>query len=404
MASLKLNGVNKVFPSGSLALYDVNLEAKDKEFLVVLGGEASGKSTMLRVIAGLEEATSGEIFIDGKDMTDVDPKDRNIAMVFRGGTLYPALNVYENMAFGLKLRKASPALIEQRVKAAANILGLNDVLYRKPKTLSAAQKQRVSVARAIVREPAVYLFDEPLAGLDDNLKGELLNIIINLQARMEGTFVYATKSVAEALTIGTRIIVIKNGIIQQIDSPFNLYDYPANAYVAFMVGAPSINFINNAKIVKDGEGVFAVDGEFKIPVAESVLKRFEKLDEYANTEKKVIVGIRPEDILAGEEGFEAVTEKVENDGDSYFAECALFGHDLVVTCNEKTVKDAKTKLKIDSQRLYIFDAETRLTLLNRDEGYQNTGFAEADYVPPSFAEEENIIKKFKPEKPSKKKR
>ena len=167
MASLKVNGVDKIFPSGSLALYDIKFETKDKEFIVIVGGEASGKSTLLRVIAGLEEASSGEIFIGGKDVTEVEPKDREVAMVFKTNTLYPALSVFDNMGFGLKARKASPTLIEQRVKSAAEILGLTDVLYRKPKALTAAQKQRVAIGRAIVREPKLYLLDEPLSGLED---------------------------------------------------------------------------------------------------------------------------------------------------------------------------------------------------------------------------------------------
>ena len=250
MAGLKLNGVNKIYPSGENALFNINFETKDKEFIVVVGGEASGKSTLLRVVAGLEEPSSGEIYIDDKDVTDVEPKDRDIAMVFRSSTLYPALNVFDNMAFGLRLRKAPQALIEQRVKAAAAILGLNDVLYRKPKALTAAAKQRVAIGRAIVREPKLYLFDEPLSGLDDNLRADMLNVIINLQARMEGTFVYATKNLAEAMAIGTRIVVLKNGLIQQIDTPENLYDYPANAYVAFYIGAPTINFVKDAQITK----------------------------------------------------------------------------------------------------------------------------------------------------------
>ena len=180
MASLKVNGVDKIFPSGSLALYDINLETKDKEFLVIVGGEASGKSTLLRVIAGLEDPSSGEIHIGGKDVTEEEPKDRDIAMVFKSNTLYPALTVFDNMAFGLRLRKAPAALIEQRVKAASAILGLNDVLFRKPKTLTAAMRQRVALGRAIVREPRLYLFDEPLSGLDEKLRVETLGLIANM--------------------------------------------------------------------------------------------------------------------------------------------------------------------------------------------------------------------------------
>ena len=402
MASLKLHGVNKIYPSGTIALYDANLETTDKEFLVVLGAEESGKSTLLRVIAGLEEVSEGEIFIGDKDVTEVDPKDRDIAMVFRNNTLYPALNVFDNMAFGLKLRKASPALIEQRVKAASKILGLEDILYRKPKTLTGAQRQRVAIGRAIVREPKLYLLDEPLAGLDEKLKAELLNVIINIQARMEGTFIYATKNLSEALTIGTRIVVMKNGTIQQIDTPANLYDYPVNAYVAFYIGAPSINFVNNAKVVKTEEGVFVEDGDLKIKLSEKIVSRFEKLDEYANGGKSVILGIRPEDIVTVK-GSGAEVGKVENDGDDYYAECKYLSHTFVV----KTQKEQGTGscgLEIDFDRIHLFDAETRLTLLSRDDGYKKTGFADADAVPLTFPEEEELLKTFKAKKAEKKKK
>lgn len=404
MANLKLNGVNKVYPSGSLALHNISLEAKDKEFLVISGGENSGKSTLLRVIAGLEEVTSGEIFIGDKDATEAAPKDRDITMVFKSDTLYPNMTVFENMAYGLRVRKAPQTLVGQRVKAAAAILGLESLLYRKPKMLTAAQKQRVAIARSIVREPKLYLFDEPLSGLDDKLKAELLNIVINMQARMQGTFIYSTKNVAEAMTIGTRIVVLKNGIVQQIDTPANLYDYPVNAYVAFYIGAPTINFINDAEIQKTEEGLFVVGGGLKIPLTEKISQRFENLADYAGTGKRVIAGIRPEDARCGAEGFDAACTEVKKDGENAFAECDASGNVFVAVCDAKTEKGAKVKIKVDADRLYLFDADTRLTLLSRDGGYEKTEFAEADYVPPTFAEEEAIIKRAKPEKNTKKKK
>lgn len=351
MSSLKLNNVSMVYPSGALALYGVNFETAEKELFVILGAEESGKSTLLRVISGLEDVTEGEITVGGKDITDAEVKERDVAFVFRNSPVMPNLNVFENLAYGLKQRKAPQTVIEQRVKAAANVLGLNEVLYRKPKTLTAAQKQRVAIGRAIVREPALYLFDEPLAGLDEKLSGELLNVIINLQARMEGTFVYATKNVSEALTIGTRIAVLKNGIIQQIDTPANLYDYPANTYVAFTIGSPTINFYNAAKVTKTEEGTFVQEGSLSVKLSDKVLNRFETLSEYENTDKKLIAGIRPEDI--------------DKNGNA------------------------------DPDRVYLFDSETRLTLLARDEGYKNTEFADSNYIPPTFKEEEEIAKKHK---------
>lgn len=402
MSSLKLHGVNKLYPSGTLALYDANLETAERELLVIVGAEGSGKSTLLRVIAGLEDVSEGEILIDGKDVTEVEPKDRDIAMVFRNDTLYPVLNVFDNMAFGLKMRKASPTLIEQRVKSAANILGLTDILYRKPKTLTATQRKRVEIGRAIVREPKLYILDEPLAGLDSNLKAELLNVIINLQARMEGTFLYATKNLNEAMTIGTRIVVMKHGTIQQIDTPANLYDYPVNAYVAFYIGAPSINFVNNAKIVKNDEGVFVEDGEFKVRLAENIINRFENIEEYLSGEKRVILGIRPEDMTAVK-GSGATVNKTEADGEDSYAECEYCGHTFVVKCGSGQEK-GECAIEIDESRLYLFDAETRLTLLARDGGYVKGGFADADRKPLTFPEEEELLKTFKAKKAEKKKK
>lgn len=358
MAVLKLSGVDKVYPSGSVALYGINLQTSDKEFFVILGGEGSGKSTLLRVVSGLEDVSSGEITIGGKDVTDAEIRDRDLSLVFRNSPVMPTMNVFENLAYGLRQRKAPEAVIERRVKAVSEILGLNDVLYRKPKVLTAAQKLRVSIGRTIVREPKLYLFDEPLAGLDEKLSGELLTLLVNLQARMEGTFVYATKNVSEALSAGTRIAVIKNGIIQQIDVPSNLYDYPANTYVAFLIGSPTINFYNGAKILKTEDGAFVEDKDFKLALSEKIIRRFEKIEEYANTGKGVIAGVRPEDI--GKDG-------------------------------------------VNPDRLYLFDAETRLTLLSRDEGYIKTQFTDADYIPPSYKEEEEIAKKYKPVKTQKKK-
>lgn len=398
MASLQLKGIDKVYPSGTVALYDVNFEARDREFIVVLGAEESGKTSLMRIIAGLEEASSGEVYIDGKDVTEADPKDRDVTLVRSGSTLSPSMTVSENMGFGLKLRKAPAALIEQRVKAAASILGISDVLYRKPKTLTAAQKKRAEIGRAIVREPKLYLWDEPLSGLDEKLRAEIINVIINLQARMEGTFVYFTKDLSEALTIGTRIAVLKNGFVQQIDTPANLYDYPANAYVAFYIGSPTINFINNAKIEKTADGTFAAEGEIRLALPESVLKRFGKIDEYANTEKRVIIGLRPEDIECTGGDIHSTVAAVDGD----YAEVNADGHAIKVKSVGNVKKGDAVNIKPDLTRLYLFDGETRLTLLARDGGYEKTEFADAELTPLTYGEEEELKEKFKPKKPKKK--
>ena len=400
MSGLNLNGITKIYPSGATALYDVSLEAGDREFLVILGGEKCGKSSLLKVIAGVEDASSGGVFIDGKDLTGVEPKDRDVAMVYRGDTLYPSLNVYDNMAFGLRLRKAPQALIDKRVKSAADILGLNEILYRKPKVLSAAARQRVAIARAIVREPRLYLFDEPLAGIDETLRRDMLNVIINLQARMNGTFIYATKNLSEALTIGTRIAVMKSGLIQQIDTPSNLYDYPANTYVAFLIGSPTVNLLKDVKIVKGEDGYAAESGFGRLKLPENIIKRFSAIEEYVQSGKAVILGLRPEDVKCAAEGpLSAKIGKTEEADGVTYAECTLSdGQIVLVTADAHKGKTETVSLAVDGTRLYLFDAETRLTLLSRDSGYKPTGHKDADRIPLPYPEEQRIIEKLKPQK------
>ncbi len=407
MAGFKLNGIGKIYPSGAKALHDVNMEASDKEFLVVVGGEASGKSTLLRVISGLEEPTSGTVEIDGRDVTDLEPKDRDLAVVFRGDTLYPTLNVFENMAYGLKVRKTPQAVIDKRVKAVADILGLNEVLGRKPKTLTAAERQRVAIGRAIAREPSVYLFDEPLAGLDEKLRGDMLNLIVNLQARMEGTFLYATKNISEALAIGTRIAVFKDGLLQQADIPANLYDYPANEYVAFYIGSPTINFIRDAKIVAGEEGYSAVFGTTVIPLTEKLVSRFENIGEYAENGKTVTLGIRPEDadFAGAESNLKGKPVKTESDGGNTYTEIVTEdGISLIVGGQTASSGGEFAGIRIDTDRMNIFDSETRLTLLSRDGGYVETGKKDAEYKPLTYAEELAVTGKTNTKKDAKKKK
>lgn len=389
MASLKLSNLDKVFPSGERALYDVNLEVRDGEFLVILGGENSGKSTVLRLIAGLDTESDGKVFIDGKDVTDSDPKDRDIAMVFKSATIYPTMNVFDNLAYSLKMRKAPAALVNERVKVVSAVLGLDEVLYRKPKTLTSAQKQRVALGRAIVREPRVYLLDDPLSGLDDKLRRELLSVIINLQARMKATFVYATKNVNEAMTMGTRIAVMKNGFLQQSDTPANLYDYPANEYVAFLVGAPTINFIRDAEIVAGENGYLAQFKGGEIALPESIVKRFENIAAYAGSGKRVTLGIRPEDAKSGDGEIKGKVVKAENGAN--YAECEI-APDISFTfaVDKEYAAGAEICLSLDKDRLHIFDAETRLTLLARDAGYAESGLPDTHFKPLGFVEEESI--------------
>ncbi|MCD8200621.1 MAG: ABC transporter ATP-binding protein, partial [Clostridia bacterium] len=382
--------------SGALALYNVNLHLSDGEFVAVIGGEKSGKTSLLRVIAGLEQCNGGKVELGTRDITEVEPRDRDIAMIFNSNTLYPSLNVYDNMAYGLKLRKASQALIDERVNAVAAILGLENLLARKPKTLTSAQKQKVAFGRAIVREPKLYLFDDPLSGFDGKLKEEMQNVIVNLQVRMSGSFVFATKNVTDALSMATRVIVMKDGMIQQIDTPANLYDYPQNAYVAFYVGNPTINFINDAQLTEEGGKYFFEFKKVKIPVPQKIVDRFEERDEYANTDRKVILGIRPEDVKEAKENSAFTMKgKIVESGDVadiFFSYCDMeCGIPLAIFGAGE--KGQEMTVALDLDRLHVFDSVTRLTLLKRDEGYVKTGYADADRMPLTYNEEEEIKKR-----------
>lgn len=413
MSNLQLKNVSKIYPSGELALYKVNLNLSDGEFVAIVGGEKCGKTTLLRLVAGLDDVTEGEIIIGDKDVTEEQSKDRDLAMIYQGNTLYPSLNIYENMAYGLKLRKVSGTVIEQRVKTAADILGLSDVLYRKPKALTTEQKQKAVFGRAIVREPKLYLLDDPISGLDRAMREKLRSVLINLQVRMAGTFVYATKNVNEALTMATRIVVLREGFVQQIDTPANLYDYPANAYVAFTVGSPTINFVNGATVVKDGAGVYVESNGVRWQLPENIVSRFTALGEYAGTGKKIILGLRPEDMSVGSEGFmQAVVCTSEEVAGCGYAECDGNKLTFVVRAEKQGMEGAeklyakgdKVEICADMTHAYLFDAETRLTLLERDEGYVKTDYADADVLPLTYNEEETLKKKFSLTKTDKKKK
>ncbi|MGN0804486.1 MAG: ABC transporter ATP-binding protein [Candidatus Coproplasma sp.] len=402
MANLQLETLSKIYPSGALALYKTNLTLSDGEFIAVVGGEKSGKSTLLRVIAGLEEATEGKIIVGGKDVTQAESKDRDVAMIFQGNSLYPTLTVYENIAYGLKIRKFSQSVIEQRIKVVADILGISDILNRKPKMLTAEQKQLTVFGRALVREPKLYLLDDPISGLGPELRAKLRSVLVNLQLRMKGTFVYATKNVNEALSMATRVLVLRDGFAQQIDTPANLYDYPANAYVAFMIGSPTVNFINNATVVKeDGKAYVEAQG-VRLALPENIEKRFTALNDYAENGKKVIVGIRPEDMSVGQDGFIKVKVSASQQicGVGY-ADCDGEKLSFVVKADGLNKGDEVT-LTADLSHMFIFDADTRLTLLERDEGYKKTDYTEVSALP--YAEEEEIKNKLKLKPADKKKK
>ncbi len=289
MASVTYDHVTKKF-GDVLAVNDLNIQVADKEFLVLVGPSGCGKTTALRCLAGLEEVSDGRIMIGDRVVNDVAPKDRDIAMVFQSYALYPHMSVYDNMAFGLKLRKTPKEEIKRRVQVSAEMLGIENLLDRKPRQLSGGQRQRVAVGRAIVREPKVFLFDEPLSNLDAKLRVETRANISKLHVQLATTFIYVTHDQVEAMTMASRIAVINKGILQQIDTPQHLYDYPDNLFVAGFIGSPAMNFFN-AKLVK-GDGKLFVDGEsFKVEVPESKVKTYMPYEG-----KAIIMGIRPEDI------------------------------------------------------------------------------------------------------------
>ena len=290
MAEVILKNVRKVYDKEVVAVDDANIEIKDKEFVVLVGPSGCGKSTTLRMIAGLEEITAGEISIDGTIVNDVPPKDRDIAMVFQNYALYPHMSVYQNMAFGLKLRKYPKDEIEARVQEAADILGIQDLLERKPKALSGGQRQRVAVGRAIVRKPKVFLFDEPLSNLDAKLRVQMRTEISKLHTRLGATMVYVTHDQVEAMTMGDRIVVMRDGLIHQIDKPLHLYNKPVNQFVAGFIGSPSMNFIPG-KLASNGSGLVFDEGNVQLALPAD---HGGQLGSYLGEE--VTLGIRPEDI------------------------------------------------------------------------------------------------------------
>ena len=289
MAGLTFKNVVKKYDQ-NIVVHDFNLEIKDKEFLVLVGPSGCGKTTTLRMIAGLEEITSGDLYIGNRLVNDIPPKDRDIAMVFQSYALYPHMSVYENMAFGLKLRKLPKAEIDRRVKEAAHILDIGHLLERKPKALSGGQRQRVALGRAIVREPQVFLMDEPLSNLDAKLRVQMRAEISKLRHRLQTTVVYVTHDQTEAMTMGDRIVVMKDGYIQQVDTPMNLYNHPKNMFVAGFIGSPSMNFLKVRLIEEDGR-LWLVNPDFRLPPIE---ERREALTPYIG--KEIVFGIRPEAI------------------------------------------------------------------------------------------------------------
>ncbi len=363
MAEVKLKNVSKIYEGENRVVSNINLTVKDKEFLVLVGPSGCGKSTTLRMIAGLEEISEGELYIDDKLVNDVSPKDRNISMVFQNYALYPHMTVFENMSFGLKLRKYPKKEIQKRVDKAANILGLSEYLTRKPKELSGGQRQRVALGRAIVREPKVFLFDEPLSNLDAKLRVQMRTEISKLHKSLESTIVYVTHDQIEAMTMGDRIVVMENGIIKQIDTPMNLYNHPQNHFVASFIGSPSMNFVDGI-ITKDLK--FMSRGKtLNFPIPVETKKDME--------ERNIVLGIRPEDIMTRREDdftleFNSIVELVEPMGNEIFIYFKVENIMWVARTNSMVLPELSSRVKFyfNPRKLYFFDKENDETLVSNN--------------------------------------
>ena len=391
MSSLNLKNIYKVYPSGVTAVTDFCLDIEDKEFIVFVGPSGCGKSTTLRMIAGLEEISAGELYIDGVMVNHRAPKDRDIAMVFQNYALYPHMTVYDNMAFGLKLRKMPKAVIDQKVKEAARILGIEMYLSRKPKALSGGQRQRVALGRAIVREPKVFLLDEPLSNLDAKLRSQMRTEITKLHNRLATTFIYVTHDQVEAMTMGTRIVVMKDGFMQQVDTPINLYDYPINLFVAGFIGTPQMNFFTG-KLVGTKTNVSVQFGSNKVALPKDKVNLIVNLEKYLNTDREIVFGVRPEDFhdekdIISSGKLPVIDVKVDVK-EALGSETLLYcktEFDLSKDISETTLDEdvsnliAKVdsrsttkagdvvKLAIDVTHCHLFDKSTEVTILARNE-------------------------------------
>ena len=380
MASLSLKGIYKKYPGGVTAVSDFNLEIKDKEFIILVGPSGCGKSTTLRMIAGLEEISDGELYIGDKMVNDVAPKDRDIAMVFQNYALYPHMTVFENMAFGLKLRKTPKDEIKRRVEEAARILDIAHLLDRKPKALSGGQRQRVALGRAIVREPKVFLLDEPLSNLDAKLRAQMRTELSKLHKKLGTTFIYVTHDQTEAMTMGDRIVVMKDGLIQQVDTPHALYDRPCNMFVAGFIGSPQMNFIDS-KLIKKGEDYFVEFGsedtktskgvkyQIKLPADKNVDN---KLAEYVD--KEVVMGIRPEDVhdepryleQFADTKIKADVEVTELMGAETYLYLNVEGFSITARVEPTSTARPSDNIDIvfDNTKIHLFDKETETTICN----------------------------------------
>ena len=364
------NFINKVYPNGFHAVKDFNLEIEDKEFIIFVGPSGCGKSTTLRMIAGLEEISSGELWIGDKLVNDVEPKDRDIAMVFQNYALYPHMSVYDNMAFGLKLRKVAKDQIDRLVHEAAKILDIEHLLDRKPKALSGGQRQRVAMGRAIVRDPKVFLMDEPLSNLDAKLRVQMRTEISKLHERLGATIIYVTHDQTEAMTLGTRIVVMKDGVVQQVDTPQNLYNAPGNLFVAGFIGSPQMNFLD-AKVKVNGNDVTLTVGKYNMKLPASKAKA---VIDGGYDGKTVVMGIRPENVhdsqMFIETSKDSVVECKINVYELLGAEVYLYfdceGFPMTARVDPRTTARSgdTVKFALDMEKVHLFDKETEITITN----------------------------------------
>lgn len=369
MAEVILKGIKKVYPGNVIAVRDFNMDIADKEFIVLVGPSGCGKTTTLRMIAGLEEITEGELYIGDRLVNNVAPKDRDIAMVFQNYALYPHMSVYENMAFGLKLKKVPKAEIDEKVKNAAKILEIEHLLDRKPKALSGGQRQRVALGRAIVREPKVFLMDEPLSNLDAKLRVQMRTEISKLHKRLQTTFIYVTHDQTEAMTMGTRIVIMKDGDVQQIDTPQNAYDKPVNMFVACFIGSPQMNILTAEVLESNGKVELKLgDGNVLqiIPETQTVLRNRGYIG------KKVHLGIRPENLHDSEvdalsNNFSVINGSVEVAelmGSETYLHLSIAGQHLTARVDSHSRKRAgdTVELQFHLDKIHLFDMETELAI------------------------------------------
>ncbi|AHM57902.1 carbohydrate ABC transporter ATP-binding prot ein, CUT1 family (plasmid) [Peptoclostridium acidaminophilum DSM 3953] len=364
MSSLTFKNINKVYPGNVRAVSDFNLDIKHEEFIILIGPSGCGKSTMLRMIAGLEDITEGELYIDEKLVNDVEPKDRDIAMVFQNYALYPHMTVYENMAFGLKMRKMPKEEIEERVSRAADILGINELLGRKPKALSGGQRQRVALGRAIVRSPKVFLMDEPLSNLDAKLRVQTRGEIVKLHKKLGTTFIYVTHDQVEAMTMADKIVVMKDGIIQQFASPQELYQNPANLFVAGFIGSPQMNFLE-VDVVENGAEIYLKRDGMKIRPSGEAESR---LREKGYVGKALKIGVRPEDVYLGhdEEAYpiKAEVDVIENMGSEKYLYLKGGHGSVTVKAGSDVAVDLgdEVQFNFEANKLHYFDKSSELSI------------------------------------------